>query len=97
MQNLKYTHLKSLFTVINVLKTLKADSHAPNLLASIIYSRVNIIRVYYLRMRTQILKELNLLASKFTPGFDQTQKYIKFYSRKYFKVSCHANANYIYS
>ena len=32
--------------------------------------------------------EPNLLASKFTPGFDQTQKYIKFCSRKYFKSSC---------
>ena len=46
-----------------------------------------------MRMRTQILTELNLLTSKFTPGFDQTQKYFKFCSRKYFKVSCHANAN----
>ena len=26
---------------------LKSNSHAPNLLASIIYSRVNIVRVYY--------------------------------------------------
>ena len=50
-----------------------------------IYSRVNIVRVYYFahaKANTQ-----------FTPGFDQTQKYIKFYSRKYFKVSRHANAN----
>ena len=46
-------------------------------------------------MRTQILTELNLLASKFTPVFDQVQKYFKFYSGKYmyFKVSRHANAN----
>ena len=47
-------------------------------------------------MRTQILEELNLLVSKFTPGFEQTQKYFKFYSHKYFRISCHANANLIY-
>ena len=32
----------------NIIKRyLKSNSHAPNLLASIIYSRVNIVRVYY--------------------------------------------------
>ena len=69
----------------------KSNLHAPNLLASIIY-----LGYTTLRMGTQILAELYLLASKFTPGFDQTQKYFKFYSRKYFKISCHANANFIY-
>ena len=47
-------------------------------------------------MPTQVRAELYLLANKFAPGFDQTQKYFRFYSRKYFKISCHANANLIY-
>ena len=39
-------------------------------------------------MHFQILAEINLLMSKFTPGFDQTQKYFKVFSRKYFKRHC---------
>ena len=58
---------------------------------------LSILRVYYFaHVILQILAELNLLTSKFTPGFDQTQKYFAFDSCKYFKIPCHANANSIY-